>query len=596
MEALLGNVKNLLHKAITGGIDQSPLRLRGSRITYSDFSQSLVELGISGHLRGGLNDEVVTEMWERIDANGDGIVDVPDFLRAWTLCAFQHANNSVAEVKDTRNFAATVEFVVKKATLLPREVEDGTWPDDYVLSDHAYLTVEFAVIVSCSLMAEELSKRWEKLRITNDEEDVAVLEKTDSDVTENNIDLTLVGKVLSMRPYNFEAMQNTLKKRDREKILKGAPWIFDNNLVLLKEINGSEQPESIELKLCPFWIRLYNLPLDCRSNRDVKTIAEKVGYVMEIEDDWLGWDRSRRARVLVDTTKPIRRVQKIRDKEGQDTFVQFKYERLPNLCFTCGILGHTEKDCPNEDEGEEGEEKQWGMWLKASPRKGLSLRKEEIEKLQGGRKLVFTHKPRTGKHKGAGDNTVREGSDVGSVEEMQVMMGNDVARKKQDPQTLEVSTAIHEVPDQVKEGGKRCEFQSIGNGAALDSGVGEENVEDERFVYNTQKDAKDIGDNQPGMLIRGEENEPNVIKGVRKRGWKRVDKTCVGYFGDLENKGADNQCEIGKKRLLGEGENKDVSNWQGERERRRKMVGNCSTGDGVIQVEADGSNHPLERQ
>lgn len=37
-------------------------------------------------------------------------------------------------------------FDVKKAFLFPPEVEKGTWPDDYVLSDHAPLTVEFAPV------------------------------------------------------------------------------------------------------------------------------------------------------------------------------------------------------------------------------------------------------------------------------------------------------------------------------------------------------------------------------------------------------------------------------------------------------------------
>ncbi|KNA10687.1 hypothetical protein SOVF_141930 [Spinacia oleracea] len=86
MEALLGNIKNLLHKVISGGVDQLPLRLRDGCITYSEFSQALVELGISEHPHGGLNGEDIREIWERIDADadadadGDGIVNVPNYL------------------------------------------------------------------------------------------------------------------------------------------------------------------------------------------------------------------------------------------------------------------------------------------------------------------------------------------------------------------------------------------------------------------------------------------------------------------------------------------------------------------------------------
>ena len=35
-------------------------------------------------------------------------------------------------------------FKVKNAALFPREVEKGSWPEDYSLSDHALLTVYFS--------------------------------------------------------------------------------------------------------------------------------------------------------------------------------------------------------------------------------------------------------------------------------------------------------------------------------------------------------------------------------------------------------------------------------------------------------------------
>jgi len=38
----------------------------------------------------------------------------------------------------------TVEFVVKTAELFPPEAAQGTWPENYSLSDHAPLTVVFS--------------------------------------------------------------------------------------------------------------------------------------------------------------------------------------------------------------------------------------------------------------------------------------------------------------------------------------------------------------------------------------------------------------------------------------------------------------------
>lgn len=40
---------------------------------------------------------------------------------------------------------------MKNAVLFPREVESGTWPEDYSLSDHARLTVLFSPVrMKCS--------------------------------------------------------------------------------------------------------------------------------------------------------------------------------------------------------------------------------------------------------------------------------------------------------------------------------------------------------------------------------------------------------------------------------------------------------------
>ena len=35
---------------------------------------------------------------------------------------------------------------LKKAVLFPQETEKGLWPEDYSLSDHACLTVQFSLV------------------------------------------------------------------------------------------------------------------------------------------------------------------------------------------------------------------------------------------------------------------------------------------------------------------------------------------------------------------------------------------------------------------------------------------------------------------
>ena len=54
-----------------------------------------------------------------------------------------------------------------------------------------------------------------------------------------------------------------------------------------------------------------------------------------------------------------------RRREGR--WVQFKYERLPNFWYRCGLLSHALKDCPEAGERNtlgEKEELQYGAWLR----------------------------------------------------------------------------------------------------------------------------------------------------------------------------------------------------------------------------------------
>ena len=50
-------------------------------------------------------------------------------------------------------------------------------------------------------------------------------------------------------------------------------------------------------------------------------------------------------RVMLDVTKPLKRMKKIRMLGGESSIIKFKYERLGNFCYFCGMLGHIEDYC-----------------------------------------------------------------------------------------------------------------------------------------------------------------------------------------------------------------------------------------------------------
>ena len=102
----------------------------------------------------------------------------------------------------------------------------------------------------------------------------------------------------------------------------------------------------------------------------MRSIAAAIRDVLDVEEDLLEIDPYRRVRVLVDVTKPLKCTQKIRLKGNQIVNIGLKYERLPHFCFLC-----------------------WSLNIKASPRKGLSKFKEEVDALKGKGRTLFTPKP-----------------------------------------------------------------------------------------------------------------------------------------------------------------------------------------------------------
>lgn len=53
-----------------------------------------------------------------------------------------------------------------------------------------------------------------------------------------------------------------------------------------------------------------------------------------------------RLRVGISVDKPIPRVTHISSSKGEKIQLSLSYEKLPNFCYFCGVMGHLVKDCP----------------------------------------------------------------------------------------------------------------------------------------------------------------------------------------------------------------------------------------------------------
>ncbi|XVE52439.1 hypothetical protein DITRI_Ditri02bG0122400 [Diplodiscus trichospermus] len=59
----------------------------------------------------------------------------------------------------------------------------------------------------------------------------------------------------------------------------------------------------------------------------------------------MAWGKYLRVRVLINITKPLKRGQRVVVEGGKKIRTTFKYERLPDFCYVCGMPDHQEQEC-----------------------------------------------------------------------------------------------------------------------------------------------------------------------------------------------------------------------------------------------------------
>lgn len=65
----------------------------------------------------------------------------------------------------------------------------------------------------------------------------------------------------------------------------GRPWLFDNSLLILKQLDGLLQPEAHVFDTESFWLRFYKLPVMYMNKHFGTEIGKTLGEVEEVEVD-----------------------------------------------------------------------------------------------------------------------------------------------------------------------------------------------------------------------------------------------------------------------------------------------------------------------
>ncbi|KAF4400882.1 hypothetical protein G4B88_004425 [Cannabis sativa] len=123
----------------------------------------------------------------------------------------------------------------------------------------------------------------------------------------------------------------------------------------------------------PFWVQVNRLPFLSKSKSLARVIGNLIGDFLEVHDDSLneGWGPFLRIRVGIDVSKPLLRGQMVTLPWLQDElWIEYRYERMLDFCYSCGIIGHFFYKCAQYlekvDEGLDPD-LEYGPWMEGAP-------------------------------------------------------------------------------------------------------------------------------------------------------------------------------------------------------------------------------------
>ncbi|XVF74725.1 hypothetical protein PTKIN_Ptkin13bG0134800 [Pterospermum kingtungense] len=215
---------------------------------------------------------------------------------------------------------------------------------------------------------------FQELSLSDDDESELRLDLGDDSGQSIQVQFCLVGRFLTDRSINFQAMKNRMAVEwrpgkgvnikevepqlflfqffhevDVKRIMEGGPWSFDSHSLILHRLMPSDIPSNVPLFSVAFWVRIYDLPVGFMSMSVGKQLDNYIGEFIEYNANNSSsfWRAFMWIQVELDVRKPLKKKKKkkITGPGGVVTFVHFKYERPTSFCFLCGLLGHSEPFC-----------------------------------------------------------------------------------------------------------------------------------------------------------------------------------------------------------------------------------------------------------
>ncbi|TXG53848.1 hypothetical protein EZV62_019104 [Acer yangbiense] len=183
-------------------------------------------------------------------------------------------------------------------------------------------------------MAEsEIVKLYENLSLADEDGAIHEMPEEDQREGEVEVDLCLVGKILSGKKVNREAFIHLIEQlwspfgrvaiesvgvnifmfhfnnqEERNRIWQRGPWYFDKSLIVLEKSEGMGNISHLRFNKVELWIQIHDVPIICMNRITAKWMAEQIGRVIDIPTESKDcWGKFMKVKVQIDISKPLKR-------------------------------------------------------------------------------------------------------------------------------------------------------------------------------------------------------------------------------------------------------------------------------------------------